>query len=214
MKWLLLLTLGGTGAVIVTACVVVLLVLHRLHRRNRVRPTQADEISLFWLISPQPAARLHRRLVASAHSVQVVAERHRPVGRRQRRQSPPTIVVLCEQLEAHAAALDAHLAFATRLAPGPRRQVLASLPAGVAEVERAAARIAVMSTEISTPRVLVDEVDGLDAMSTHLDSLELAHATLRELEAGAGLRPPSFPQVGFGQPATLPRQPERSSTTR
>lgn len=195
VKWFLLLALGGTGAVIVMLCAVVLLVLHRLRRRNRVTPSQPDDIPLVWLLSPQAPARLHRRLVAATRAAQLVAERHRPVGRRARRRETPTIVVLCEQLEAHAASVDAHLAFAARLAPAPRRKVLSTLAPGVAEIERTAARISVMSTEISAPTVLAQHTDGIAEMSGRLDALESAHASLRELEAGAGLRSASILQV-------------------
>ncbi|MDQ6697777.1 MAG: hypothetical protein M3Z46_10020 [Actinomycetota bacterium] len=196
MKWVLLLTLGGTGAVIVAICAVVLLVLHRLRRRNRITPSRPDDVPLFWLLSPQAPARLHRRLIAAARAAQLVAERHRPVGRRARRRPSPTIVVLCEQLEVHAAAVDAHLAFAARLAPGPRRQVLSTLAPGVAEIERTAVRISVMSAEISAPAVLAEDTDGITQMSGRLDALEAAHASLRELEAGAGLRSDPVLQVG------------------
>lgn len=198
MKWFLLLTLGGTGAVIVTLCIAVLLVLHRLRRRNRVRPAQADDIPLLWLVSPQSAARLHRRLVAATRAAQLVADRHRPAGRRGkrgRREDPPTIVVLCEQLEVQAAMIDTHLAFAVRLASRPRRQVLASLAPGVAEIERTASRIAVMSAEMRAPTVLAEHTDGIAELSNRMDALESATASLRELEAGAGLLSPSFLQV-------------------
>ncbi len=195
MKWFLLLTLGGSGAVIVILCVIVLLVLHRLRRRNRVRPTEPDDIPLFWLVSPQSPARLHRRLVATARAAQLVAERHRPAGRRARRQEPPTIVALCHQLEAHAASLDAHLAFAIRLSPGPRRSVLANLARGVAELERTATRISVMSAEMNAPTVLVEHADSIAEMSSRLDALESASASLRELDADAGLLSPTLLQV-------------------
>jgi len=191
VKWFLLLALWGMGAVVITVCLAVFLVLHRMRRRNRVRPTEPDDVPLFWLISPQAPARLHRRLVAAARAAQLVAERHRPVGRRARRMEPPTIVVLCEQLEAHAASLDAHLAFAMRLAPAARRRVLANLAPGVSEIERTTVRISVMSAEMRAPVVLAEHVDGIAEMSTRLDALESAHATLREVEAGTGLRSPS-----------------------
>ncbi len=200
MKWVLLLTLGGTGAVIVAICAVVLLVLHRLRRRNRVRPGHADDIPLFWLVSPQSPARLHRRLVVASRATHLVAERHRPVGRRARRRDTPTIVVLCEQLESHAASIDAHLAFAARLSPRPRREVLSNLVRGVGEIERTAVRISVMSTEMRAPTVLAEHADGIAEMSGRLDALESAHASLRELEAGAGLRSDSFLDIDRGRP--------------
>lgn len=214
MKWFLLLTLGGTGAVIVTLCVVVLLVLHRLRRRNRVRPTQADDIPLFWLVSPQSPARLHRRLVSASRAAQVVAERHRPMGRRNRRREPPTIVVLCDQLEAHAASLDAHLAFATRLSPAPRRRVVANVARGVAEIERTAVRISVMSAEMRAPTVLAEHADSIAEMTTQLDALESAHAALRQLEADAGLQPTSHLPIDAPRIAAPVAQTERSTGSR
>lgn len=195
MKWLLLLTLGGTGVAIVVLCTVVLLVLHRLHRRNRVRPTRPDDISLLWLVSPQSPARLHRRLVAATRASQSVAERHRPSGRRARRREVPTIVVLCDELEAHAASIDAHLVFAARLSPGPRRQVLAKVARDVAEIERTAVRISVMSAQMRAPVMLTEHADSIAELSTHLDALESAHATLHELEIGAGLHSAPYLQV-------------------
>lgn len=205
MKWFLLLTLGGTGAVIVTMCIVVLLVLHRLRRRNRVSPAQANDISLLWLVSPQSPARLHRRLVAATRSTQLVAARHRPAGRRARRSEIPTIVALCEQLEANAIALDSHLAFASRLSPSARRQVLAHLSPGVAEIERTAIRISMMSTEMRAPTVLAEHVDGINEMSNRLDALESARASLHELEAGAGLASPSLFTASQPVPAPVVR---------
>jgi hypothetical protein len=209
VKWFLLLALGGTGALIVTICAVLLLVLHRIRRRNRVRPTQPDDIPLFWLLSPQSPARLHRRLVAAARAAQLVAERHRPTGRRAKHRDTPTIVVLCEQLESHAASIDAHLAFAARLSPGPRREVLSNLVRGVGEIERTAARISVMSTEMRAPAVLAEHENGIAEMSGRLDALESAHASLRELEAGAGLRSDSFLDIDRSRPETPIARAER-----
>ncbi len=191
MKWFLLFTLGGTGAVIVALCVILLLIQHRIRCRNRVQPHEPDDVPLFWLVSPQPAARLHRRLVVAARSAQLVAERHRPTGRRARRQAPPTIVTLCDQLVAQAASLDAHLPLAGRVPAAGRREVLGHLARGVAEVERTAARLSVMSAQIAAPTVLAEHVDGMTEMSLRLDALESAHASVREIEAGAGLTSPS-----------------------
>lgn len=208
MKWLLLLTLGGSGAVIVFLCLLVLLVQHRVRRRNRVRPTEPDDIPLSWLVSPQPAARLHRRLVVAARVAGMVAERHRPIGRRARRRERPTIVALCDQLEAHAASIDAHLTLATRLPPARRRPVLAHLGEGVEEIERTAARLSVMSAEIHAPTVLVEHADGIAEMSRRLDALESAGATLRDIEAGVGVITPapfgveSSDRPGIGQGRT------------
>lgn len=192
MKWFLLAGLGATGAVIVALCTMVLLVQHRLRRRNRVRPAVRDDAPLFWLVSPQSAARFHRRLIVAARIAQGVAERHRPVGRRARRQDPPTIVALCEQLEAQAASLDSHLPLALHLPMARRRSVLSHLAGGVAEIERTAARLSVMSAEISAPTVLATHADGLADLGRRLDALESANDTIRQIEAGAGLASPRF----------------------
>ncbi len=191
MKWFLLFTLGGTGAVIVFLCLTVLLILHRLRRRNRVRPSEPDDIPLHWLVSPQLAARHHRRLVVASRAAFVVAERHRPAGRRARRQEPPPIVALCEQLVAHAASLDAHLALAMHLPVPRRRRVITHLAGGISEIERTAARLTLMSAEITAPTVLVEHADGMAEMSLRLDALEAADVSLREIEAGAGVTSPS-----------------------
>lgn len=187
VKWFLLLTLGGTGAVIVTICVLLLLVQHRLRRRNRVLPAAAGTAPMFWLVSPQSPARLHRRLVAAARVAQAVAERHRPTGRRARRQEPPTIVGLCEQLEAHAASIDSHLPLVAHHPPARRREVLRQLTRNVDELERTAARLSVMSAEISAPTVLAGHVDTMAELGTKLDTLEAAHASLREIESDVGV---------------------------
>lgn len=187
VKWFLLLALGGTGAVIVTLCVLLLLVQHRIRRRNRVRPADAPTAPIYWLVAPQAPARLHRRLVAAARVAQAVAERHRPTGRRARRQDPPTIVSLCEQLEAHAASIDAHLPLVAHHPPARRREVLAHVNRSVKELERMAARLSVMSTEISAPTVLAGHVDTMAELRTRLDTLEAAHATFGEIESEVGI---------------------------
>lgn len=201
MKWVLLFVLFVIGAIIVTMSTLVLFVRHRLHRLHRIEPSTSTGAPLYWLLSPQVAARLHRRLVAAGRTAQLVAERHRPSGRRARRQEPPTIVGLCADLQAQAVSLDQHLPMVGRLPASQRRSVLARLTIGVAEVERGAARLSVMSAEISAPRVLPHEDDDEVELSRRLDSLEAANQELRAIEADCGLT--SMPL--FGDPTE--RQP-------
>jgi uncharacterized membrane protein len=216
MKWVLLIFLLSLGTIIVSLCSLVLLVRARLHRRNRVEPRTATGAPLYWLVSPQAVARLHRRLVASSRTVEMVAQRHRPRGRRGVRSQPPAIVGLCEALQQQALGLDSHLAMIVHLPAGQRRQVLGQLAVGVVEVERTAARLSLMSAELEAPRVLPDDIDGMTELTQRLDGLEAAHRELSAIEAGAGLDSASLlrPRATQPVPAWPPPAAEPDATHR
>jgi len=175
------------GAIIVSLCSLVLLVRARLHRRHRVDPHTATGAPLTWLVSPQAGARLHRRLVASSRTVEMVAQRHRPTRRRGTKSEPPAIVGLCEALQRQALSLDGHLAMVVHLPAAQRRQVLGQLTVSVVEVERTAARLSMMSADLEAPRVLPHDIDSMTELTQRLDGLEAAHRELSAIEAGAGL---------------------------
>lgn len=215
MKWVLLFALGGTGAVVVAMCILVLLVRHRLQRRHRVQPKVASDAPLYWILSPQAPARLHRRLVAAARAARLVAARHQPTGRRGRKLEPPTIVRLCQELEGQAQALDTHLALAGRLPARQRRLVVAQLANGVGEVERTVARLSMMSAEIAAPRALVGHLDDATDLTRQLDDLERADQELRAIEAAAGLTSSTPFRTAAAEPvmASLPHDRRTGSAS-
>lgn len=187
MKWFLLWALSTTGAIIVMACIVVLLVRHRLRRHHRVDHRIATGAPLAWLADPRSAARLHRRLTRVGRTASSVAADHRPRTRRERRAEPSPLASAADDLLAQAVALDAHLARLAVLAPAARRAPLDDLARAVTELETAAARLSAISAELRSPRVLAhDDVDVTD-MTRQLERLAEAHKELASLDTDAGL---------------------------
>ena len=128
VKWFLLLALWERRGV-VASCLAVLLGLHRMRRRNRVRPTEPDDVPIVLAgLAPAPRPGCTGASSWPPGRSSMVAERHRPVGRRpgERNRRPSSSV---RQLEAHAASLDAHLAFERDWRPPPA-PVLANLAPG------------------------------------------------------------------------------------
>lgn len=187
MKWFLLVLLGGTGAVIIATCIVVLLVRHRLRRRHRVDPAVATGAPARWLIDPREPARLHRKLCRVGRTAATVGDHHRPRGRRARRAEPSPLLRLADDLLAHAVALDRQLARLAVLAPIARREPLAEVAASVAEVEDAAVRLVALDAELVAPRMLTADDPTLSDLTGRLDRLATAHRELLALDRDAGL---------------------------
>jgi hypothetical protein len=174
---------------VVAACLVVLLVRHRLHLRNRVQPAVPTDAPLTWLVDPRSPARLHRRLTGVGRSARLVAARHRLPARRFRRApEQPPMVALATELADRATRLDHEVARLARLAPAARREPLARAADAVAAMERAAVRLGEISDEVRAPRVLDLDHAGLLDVAGQLERLAEAHAALAEIDQAAGLR--------------------------
>jgi hypothetical protein len=189
VRWFLLWLLSTAGVLIVAACAALLLVRHRLDRRNRVHPEVPTDAPLTWLVDPRSPARLHRRLTGVGRSATLVADHHR-IPRRRLRRPPeqPHLVDVAEDLAAQAARLDHEVARIARLAPGARREPLAALHGRVAALEQAALRLGEISVEVRTPRTLAAHDAALIDIAGQLERLAEAHAALAAIDEDAGLR--------------------------
>lgn len=131
----LLLALATTGLVIAALwAIAAVLVMRRVHRRNRVSPGVRSNAPLTWLWSPRTAPRLHRRLRAC------VVSAHASTTSTGRRPCAP-ITELADDLEQCAVRLDHDLVAADRVPRAVRGQPLAELRRSVAQVEQLAVRI-------------------------------------------------------------------------
>ncbi|MGI8754582.1 MAG: hypothetical protein ACR2MB_01730 [Acidimicrobiales bacterium] len=203
MKWALLFALGGTGAVIVFACILLLVLRHRLNRFHRVQYSTPTDAPLTWLVDPRQPARLHRRLTKVGRTATAVADDHRPPSRRRRRTTPPTpIVEAAEGVCAQAVAADQQLARLAVLAPGARRGPVAEVGQSVAALEQAAARLVALSAEVQAPRTIDNNRPGLLDVTAQVDRLAAAHQALLDLDAEAGLSPERRPAPPLVQDAT------------
>lgn len=206
MKWVLLMTLGGTGAVLVALAVLLLLARHRWRRLHRVDPKVATSAPLTWAVDPRSPARLHRRLARIGTTACDVADDHRGRGRRRRTVSGP-VVEAADALRTRAVALDHRLARVAALAPAARRAPLAELATAVAELEAAAADLVALSADVRTPRALAAEDTDVTDVRRQLAHLAAAQRELDALDADAGLR-------GAGVPAPPPPAPTRGTLRR
>jgi hypothetical protein len=190
VKWALLFVLGGTGTLIVLACILALLVRHRLQRMHRVDPSVPTEAPMTWLVDPRAPARLHRRLTKVGRTAGTIADDHRPPSRRLRRTPPaPPIVGVAEDLRTRAVAVDRSVARATILAPAARSRSIGELVRSVDELEHAATRLVSLSAEVRTPRQLEADHPGLLDVAGRIDRLADAHADLLDIEREVGLVP-------------------------
>ncbi|MBI2708757.1 MAG: hypothetical protein HYX34_03580 [Actinobacteria bacterium] len=186
---LLVWLLGGMLAAALVALAVLLVVLARLRRRNRVSPKVRTAAPTVWLWSPALAARLHRRLRDAVAVSRMVAGRHtdRSGG----------VADLAARLEQEALAVDGRIAAVGRLAPRLRRTALPALAADVAAVERLASDLSLLGAAAGATRGLAGSPAGLDALGADLARHVEAQAELARLEGGLGLDPVSRdPAVG------------------
>lgn len=154
--------------VVVGACVAaVALLLHALAVRNRVAAGRPSPAPLSWLVAPELAARLHRRLrTAVTLVVSAVDARSSDLG----------LDDVAAQLRDRAVELDDQLVLASRSPKGARRRMLRELQSEVAELERLAERTVRMSRAW---RGTAPSERGLAAVR---ERLELLEASLRELD--------------------------------
>lgn len=151
---------GGVAAVVV--------LLHALRVQNRVVPTRRCHAPLTWLVAPDLAPRLHRRLRAAVRILALA------VGHTSNAELGLTDVAT--QLADRAAELDDQLVLASRAPKPARRRMLRELQSEVAELERLAERTVRMSRAW---RGAAPSDRGLHEVR---ERLELLEAALRELD--------------------------------
>ena len=225
MNWALLLLLGWTGAAIVAACIVILLVRHRFNRYHRVDRAVATPAPITAAVDPRAAGRLHRRLARAAHTADDIAAQHRPVTRKERRRTrhdEPEVVRLATEIKAHAVELDRRTALAAGLAPAQRNPELRRLSAAVRELERTVADLAHVSAAARASSMRPDDRTGLADTRERIGHLADAHGELDRVDADNGLvgpdvqgrplpPPPALPAEG-DRTGRLPRMPRRPAT--
>lgn len=183
----LLVLVATFAALVAMSCVALGLALWRLGRRNRVHPAIPTPAPVTWLASPQRAARLHRRLRAAV----VTANHREPTRRSRQRRGLPTTSVddLVHDLIREAAAVDRQLVVAARAPRRVRVRLLGVCEPQVAQIERVAARLAVLASADARPSgagigALEDRVDALEAARREIADLEV----LLQVTAGDGER--------------------------
>lgn len=204
VRWFLVWLLGSAGALIVAACIVVLLVRHRFNQHHRVDPKIPTDAPLTWAVDPRTTARLHRRLARVGSAATAVAADHPPTGRIRRREESP-VAVTARSLREQAVALDNQLARLAVLTPSARREPMRELARATAELEVAATRLVAYSAEVRTPRQLVTDDPTIVDIQGQLDRLAEAHRELESLEQEVGLVAPTLPGVPT---AANPRPPD------
>ena len=171
--------------VLVAALAITALTAARLRTRNRVVPDVPTGAPLWWLWSPLPSARLHRRLHAAATPLHVPTPSTR---RKAATAATPPTADLRRSLSHEAVRLDAHLVGLRRTSAGARRVALAHLSAQVRELEHLALRIRHLDAH-----AVPGEPVGLAPLAERVAHLEAAHAELDALERTAGLGPAPVP---------------------
>ena len=173
-----LLALVVAGAVTVALGSIALgLALWRLGRRNRLHPTVPTHAPVTWLVSPARPARLHRRLQAA-----VATATYRAPGRGRRKVPTTSVDELVQELIREAAAVDQQLVVAARAPWRVRVRLLGVCTPQVAQLERLAARLAVLVSASARPGGAPAAV-AITALEERLDALEAARQEIADLEA-------------------------------
>jgi hypothetical protein len=154
-------------ATVGTVVAVLALVLHALTVRNRVVPQRPSRAPITWLVAPELAARLHRRLRAAIAMASIV---------RLGAAHDLGLVDVVEQLEHRAVDLDDQLVLAAHAPRGTRRRMLRELQSEVAELERLAERTVRMARAWTgappNGRTLADVRERLDLLEGALRELD------------------------------------------
>lgn len=168
-------------AVVGGATALVALLLHALTVRNRVAPDRPTRAPLSWLVAPDLAARLHRRLRAAIAMASVV---------RLGTAHDLGLVDVVDQLDHRALDLDDQLVLASHAPKPTRRRMLRELQSEVAELERLAERTVRMARAWTGARPserglaeVRERLDALEAALRELDGLDVAPLVASELPA-------------------------------
>lgn len=173
---LLVLALSGV-AVLALSSVALGLALWRLGRRNRLHPSIPTQAPVTWLVSPSRPARLHRRLQAA-----VATASYRAPGRGRRKIPTTSVDELVQELVREAAAVDQRLVVAARAPWRVRVRLLGVCDPQVAQLERLAARLAVLVSAAARPGG-APAAAAISALEERLDALEAARQEIADLEA-------------------------------
>lgn len=181
MADVLLVLLVMIVALVGGAIAIVALLLHALTVRNRVVPDRPTRAPLSWLVAPDHAARLHRRLRAAIAMASVV---------RLGTTHDLGLVDVVDQLDQRAVDLDDQLVLASHAPRPTRRRMLRELQSEVAELEGLAERTVRMARAWTgarpSERGLAEARERLDVLETalrELDGLDVAHLSASELPA-------------------------------
>jgi hypothetical protein len=170
---LLLLVAAGVAVAVLVALV------HALVMRNRVVPGQRSPAPLTWLVAPDHAARLHRRL---RHAMTMAGAATGPSA------AALGLDDVVGRLGARAVELDEQLVIASRAPKPARRRMLRELQTEVIELERLAERTVRMSRawRASEPSdrglsEVRERLELLESALRELDGVELARPDAREV---------------------------------
>jgi hypothetical protein len=153
----------------------VVVLLHAVTVKNRVVAGRPSRAPITWLVAPDVAARLHRRVRAAMTLAGAAAgARGADLG----------LDEVVRQLQDRAVELDAQLVLASGAPKPARRRMIRELHSEVAELERLAERTVRMS------RAWADQAPSERGLSAVRERLELLEGALRELDGVevAGLR--------------------------
>lgn len=153
--------------IMATAVALTLFGVHALRARNRVVPGCRTVAPLTWLVAPDRAAQLHRRLRAAMVVAGFASD---PRG------SGLGLDDVVAQLRDRALELDDQVVVASRSPKPARRRMLRELQSEVAELERLAERTMRMS------RAWTDRAPSERGLSAVRERLELLEGALRELD--------------------------------
>lgn len=161
----------------VAGCAVVVFGLaHLLSVRNRVVAGRKSPAPLSWLVSPDGAARLHRRLQRAM--TMAAASQHG------RSNDDLGLAEIITELQARALELDEQLVIASRAPRAARRRMLRELHSEIAEVERLVERTVRMG------RAWTGSEPSERGLAAVRERLELLESSLRELDGiDVGVRP-------------------------
>lgn len=189
--------LFAAGAFLLTGSVG-LMILWRLRRRNRLHPRWPTTAPLVWLVHPGAAARLHRRLRAA-----VATAGYRAPRRRRHTLPQSSVDELVLSLVHEAAAIDEQVVVAGRAPRAVRRQLVAVTAPHVAQIERLAARLAVLVSVDARPGA-IPAADSLRTLEDRIDVLEVSRQEIADLEAALHMV-----DVRDAHPAGADREHER-----
>jgi hypothetical protein len=151
-----------------------------VHRRNEISVRHPTRPPLRWLISPEPCARLHRRLVSALD----VVRRSVSSGGRRRGKGPLASLVM--DIETQAVALDHDLMIVVHVRGRAGNVMREQVAAGVEMIERIAHRLASVSTSSAVAEAEPTK-EVLERVTEYLDALEAARAEIARIERNAGL---------------------------
>ncbi len=182
MSDLVEIVVGLLGATVLATTTGVALSARWVGRRNRVDPSVPSGAPRTWLVSPSPAANLHRRLRQASLLVIAAtgADLSRPARRRRRGRGAERgatagpLDTAGREVVARAVLIDSRLVSAARSGRHWRSRRVGELRREVHQLEATAARIADLSIDLRHHLDRVTAVPGPDPVAADLDGFEAA----------------------------------------